>query len=111
MPPGDAPAGGRPRVLVITKIFPSAADPTAGPYNRQQFAALSRLCDVQVQGTIPWFPGARVFGRWSLAGRLASAPREESFEGLHVEHPRYLYLPKLGSQFAAELYCASLLPH
>ncbi|MBC7976040.1 MAG: glycosyltransferase family 4 protein, partial [Myxococcales bacterium] len=53
------------RVLAITKIFPNAAEPLSAPFNRQQFAALGRLCDVEVLASIPWFPGAGAFGKWS----------------------------------------------
>jgi hypothetical protein len=46
------------RVLAITKIFPNAAEPLSAPFNRQQFAALARRCELEVMATIPWFPGA-----------------------------------------------------
>jgi teichuronic acid biosynthesis glycosyltransferase TuaC len=62
------------RVLIVTKIFPNAAEPLSAPFNRQQFRALAALpgLDVTVLGTIPWFPGARLLARWSSAGRVAS---------------------------------------
>ncbi len=93
------------RVIVLTRLFPNALEPLWSPFNKQQFAALSRLCDVEVLGTIPWFPGARLFKRVSAAGRLADVPRHETISGLPVDHPRYLQLPKLPSLSAA-LYSA-----
>ena len=33
------------RILLITKIFPNAMNPGQAPFNRRQFAALSRYCD------------------------------------------------------------------
>jgi teichuronic acid biosynthesis glycosyltransferase TuaC len=98
------------RVLVTTRLFPSAADPLAAAFNRQQFAALGRLCDVQVLGVVPWFPGAGLFKRWSAAGRLTSVPARERIDGLDVEHPRVFYLPRVGHALAPALYTASLLP-
>jgi teichuronic acid biosynthesis glycosyltransferase TuaC len=98
------------RVLIATRLFPSAADPLAAAFNRQQFAALARLCKVQLLGVIPWFPGAGLFSRWSAAGRLTSAPARERIDGLEVEHPRVLYLPRVGHALAPALYAASLLP-
>ena len=84
------------RVLIVTRQFPNSTDPTFSPFNRQQFAALADRCDVEVLASIPWFPGARLFSRWSLAGRLASVPREERIGRLPVKHPRDVQIPKIG---------------
>ena len=97
------------RVVVLTRLFPNALEPLWSPFNQQQFAALGRLCEVEVLGVIPWFPGARAARRWSAAGRLAGVPRRETIAGLAVEHPRYLFVPRLPAASAA-LYAASLLP-
>jgi glycosyltransferase involved in cell wall biosynthesis len=98
------------RVLITTRLFPSAAQPLAAAFNRQQFAALARLCNVQLLAVIPWFPGAGLFSRWSAAGRLTGAPARECIDGLEVEHPRVFYLPRFGHALAPALYTASLLP-
>jgi glycosyltransferase involved in cell wall biosynthesis len=98
------------RVLIATRLYPSAADPLAAAFNRQQFTALARLCKVRLLGVIPWFPGARLFARWSAAGRLTGAPPHEEIDGLEVAHPRVLYLPRVGHALAPTLYAASLLP-
>jgi teichuronic acid biosynthesis glycosyltransferase TuaC len=103
----ERPAGVR--VLAITNLFPNAIDPLWSPFNRQQFAALGRLCEVEVLGTIPWFPGATRFMKKSRAARMAAAPSHETIDGLEVEHPRVLYAPKLPGLSGA-LYAASLLP-
>jgi glycosyltransferase involved in cell wall biosynthesis len=99
------------RVLVATRLYPSAADPLAAAFNRQQFTALARLCQVQILAVIPWFPGARLFSRWSAAGRLTEVPARERIDDLEVEHPRVLYVPRIGHALAPALYAASLLPH
>jgi glycosyltransferase involved in cell wall biosynthesis len=96
------------RVLVVTRLFPNAKDPFFSPFNRQQFAALGKRCQVEVLASIPWFPGARLFARWSAAGRLVGVPRQEWIEGLPVVHPRYLHLPRIGHAVAGALYAASL---
>lgn len=97
----------RMRVLLITKIFPNAVHPDEAPYNRRQFAALSRYCDVRVLATIPWFPGIERLSKWPIG---ASAPREEVIEGLPVRHPRYLYVPRVAPALNGPLYAASMLP-
>jgi glycosyltransferase involved in cell wall biosynthesis len=98
------------KVLVTTRLFPNAADPLAAAFNRQQFTALSRLCSVELLAVIPWFPGARLFSRWSAAGRLLDVPAHEQIGELPVHHPRVFYLPRLGHALAPALYTASLLP-
>ena len=96
------------RVVVLTRLFPNPVEPLWSPFNQQQFSALGKLCDVEVLGVIPWFPGAGLFRKWSAAGRLAAVPATESVNGLTITHPRYLMAPKLPGASAA-LYAASLL--
>ena len=100
------------RVLVITKIFPNAAEPTSAPFNRQQIAALALRPGVEVEilGTIPWYPGAGLLSRWSSAGRIAKVPRRETIDGLDVRHPRTLFIPRAAHGLWAPLYAASLAP-
>lgn len=98
------------RVLAITKIFPNAAEPLSAPFNRQQFAALRELCDLEVMATIPWFPGAGLLAKWSSAGKLAAVPRRETIAGIDVTHPRTLFLPRLAHATWGPLYAASIAP-
>src|SRR5205809_874525 len=58
------------RVLCVTRIFPNRVEPSFGPYNQKQLAALSTLgWDVSVINPIPWFPGAGI-----LLGKLLNVP-------------------------------------
>ena len=98
------------RVLAITKIFPNAAEPLSAPFNRQQFAALAKHCELEVMATIPWFPGAGLVSRWSSAGKLASVPRREEIAGIAVSHPRTLFVPRLAHIAWGPLYAASIAP-
>src|SRR5262245_40406717 len=95
------------RVLILTKIFPNRVEPLSCPFNRQQFRALADLCDVEILATIPWFPGARAFSRWSRAGRLLDVPAEELIDGIVVRHPRFAFVPKVVG-LTGPLYAASL---
>jgi len=98
------------RVLAITKIFPNAAEPLAAPFNRQQFAALAKLCHLEVMATLPWYPGARLLSKWSSAGKLTGVPVREQIAGIDVSHPRTLFLPRLAHSTWGPLYAASLAP-
>ncbi len=96
------------RVLIVTKIFPNSVEPLSSPFNRRQFAALSRYCEIEVLATIPWFPAASAFRRWSGVADLSRVPRSEAIDGLKVRHPRFMFLPKIGHAVAGPLYAASL---
>ncbi len=101
------------RVLVVTKIFPNAAEPLSAPFNRQQFAALAARPGVEIAdvlATIPYYPGAGLLARWSTAGRLGAVPAREVIDGLPVRHPRTLFVPRAGHSTWGPLYVASLLP-
>ena len=97
------------RVLALTTLFPNSQRPLLSPYNRQQFAALSRMCDLEVLAAIPWFPGARLFSRWTVSGKQHVVPAIEEIDGMQVKHPRNLYIPRAVA-LAPVLFAGSLLP-
>jgi teichuronic acid biosynthesis glycosyltransferase TuaC len=96
------------RVLILTKIFPNRVEPLSSPFNRQQFSRLSRLCEVHVLATIPWFPGAKAFSRWSRAGRLSGVPKQDRIDGVDVQHPRFMFIPRVAPALSGPLYAASV---
>jgi teichuronic acid biosynthesis glycosyltransferase TuaC len=96
------------RALILTKIFPNRVEPFSSPFNRQQFAELSRLCELEILATIPWFPWAQAFSRWSRAGKLLGVPSVDLIDGLVVHHPRFVFIPKVGHGLGGPLYAASL---
>ncbi len=98
------------RVLVVTNLFPNAQHPRVASFNRQQFAALGRQCEVEVLATLPWYPGQRLLGRFASHKIAQGVPRHEEIDGLKVRHPKTLHLPLVGTAIAAPLFAASLLP-
>lgn len=96
------------RVLVLTRIFPNSEEPLSSPFNRQQLAALSARCDVEVIAPVPWFPGARALGPTHRTGRLTKVLPYRNLDGMPVRHPRALYLPIVGASLAVPLYSASV---
>lgn len=98
------------RVLILTKLFPNAVNKHGAAFNRQQFVALSQLCDVQMLGIIPWFPGAQLFSQQSDAGRWCSVPARECIDGLDVRHPRAFFFPRFGHMANPMTFALSLLP-
>ncbi len=56
----------------------------------------------------PWFPfTSRRFGDYAVFARV---PREEIRHGLHVDHPRYPVLPKIGISVAPLALASAVLP-
>jgi teichuronic acid biosynthesis glycosyltransferase TuaC len=96
------------RVLIVTKIFPNQVEPLSSPFNRRQFAALGRLCEVEVLASIPWFPGVSAVRRLSGGAALSAVPDSEVIDGLKVRHPRFVFLPRIGHAVSGPLYAASL---
>lgn len=97
------------RVLVVSTLFPNAAQPNHGVFveNRlRETVALGGL-EATVVAPVPWFPlGHQVFGRYA---RFARAPRCEMRHGIEVRHPRYLVVPKVGARLApGALFSAAL---
>jgi teichuronic acid biosynthesis glycosyltransferase TuaC len=89
------------RVLIVTNLFPSNVDPGFAPFNRQQFAALGQIADVEVFAVVP----RRLAPRLSRSGVVA----HEVIDGLDVYHPRFVTAPGLPSLNVVSLV-ASLLP-
>ncbi|WP_437311408.1 glycosyltransferase family 4 protein [Sorangium sp. So ce388] len=102
------------RVLWVTRIFPNRVEPLSCAFQRQQLAALSRRCEVEVLAAIPYHPGVSLLGERTRPGRLTAVPARDEIDGVPVVHPRAPYLPGAGRVLApvnAPLYLAGLLPH
>ena len=69
---------------------------------------MSKLCDLRVMATIPWFPGAALVRR-SKSWGLRKVPARDVIAGIEVSHPRVAYVPGLAGLSGA-LEIASLLP-
>ena len=99
------------RTLLVTKVFPNAVEPAFAPFNKHLFAALQKRSEVHVLATVPWFPGAGLFAKWTASGRRLAVPREETMDGLFVRHPRVVYVPVVGHMISGALYAASVMPY
>ncbi len=75
--------------------------------NRLRHLLASHPVTATVVAPVPWFPSrSSRFGEW---GRHARAPLQEVRHGLHVHHPRYPVIPRVGMGMAPWLlYRASL---
>src|ERR1700722_10903872 len=76
------------RILTLTSLYPNPWDPNRAPFNRQQFAALAARHEVRLIAPVAWTKRVR---------RLPDAPSERFVlrDSMVIEHPRYLYPPKV----------------
>lgn len=80
------------RVLIVTSLFPNPYQPNLGVFNRRQFAALGMLCESAVIAPVPWTieAAARLRGQGMMP-----RGRRTLLDGLPVEHPRYVFPPRM----------------
>lgn len=87
------------RILSFSYCFPNHRNPTWGIHVFQRMAAQSRLAGVELQAVapVPTFP---------LLTRLRGCPGPvtETWEGLTVHRPRFLYIPKIWKSLDGRLY-------
>lgn len=79
------------KVLVTSRLYPSAAYPSRGTFVHEQARFLRQHCDLEIVSPIPFslpLPGG---GRWRAYGRVG---RREILDGLAVRYPRYLSFPR-----------------
>jgi teichuronic acid biosynthesis glycosyltransferase TuaC len=81
------------RVVTVTTFFPNAAFPQRAVFVKNLVRALQRHCEVEVISPVPWLPAVGGKPEWNVYREI---PRCTNANGIAVEHPRYLVLPRLG---------------
>jgi len=84
------------RILTFSTLFPSSVRPTHGIFVETRLRELLKSGQVEsrVVAPVPWFPSTAP--RWGEYAKFAATPVREQRNGLDVQHPRYLLLPKVG---------------
>jgi len=88
------------RLLLISNLFPTPADPVRGVFTQQLASALCLRCNLRVIVPLPWFPP------WTWARRLMPRQAQEfGFVGstarwgdVQAQYLRYPLLPKLSER-------------
>ena len=98
------------RMLTLSTLFPSAAQPTCGVLVERQTVGLAQLPGVEVQvvaplGLPPW-PLCH-HPRYRARSKL---PLREEWKGLMVHRPRFPIVPRIGATRTARAMTSSLLP-
>jgi teichuronic acid biosynthesis glycosyltransferase TuaC len=98
------------RILTFTTLYPNALQSQHGIFVETRLRKLvaSGAVDARVMAPCPWFPFASPrFGRYAVFARI---PSEETRHQLHIDHPRYPALPKIGMSVAPLALFAAVLP-
>jgi teichuronic acid biosynthesis glycosyltransferase TuaC len=98
------------QILTFTTLYPSASQPQHGIFVETRLRKLveSGAVGARVVAPCPWFPfGSARFGRYA---DLARIPSEETRHELHIDHPRYPLLPKIGMSWAPLALSGAILP-
>jgi teichuronic acid biosynthesis glycosyltransferase TuaC len=82
----------KPRVVVLTTLFPHAGQPTVGLFIRERMFRVARLLPLTVVAPAPWFPFQSLLRRWKPHFRPLT-PAVEMQEGIEVRRPRFLSVP------------------
>ena len=91
---GDGGPAGRPRVLVLSQLYPRTGQPGAGLFVRERMVRVAHHLPLVVVSPVPWFPLQGLIRRFRPHFR-PPAPRRERQDGVEVYFPRYLSVPGL----------------
>ena len=83
------------RVLTVSTLYPNEAAPLHGIFVETRLRKLlaSGAAVARVLAPVPWLPS---FVNYPSLGPLHHVPRRVLRDGLSIEHPRYLVVPKIG---------------
>lgn len=81
----------RPRVLVVSTLYPNPAEPVFGVFVHRRISHVSALAEVKVLSPIPWFPLGTLLKRYR---HRAQIPAKATFDGIAVDYPRFLSIPR-----------------
>lgn len=93
-------------MLVLSSVFPNAAQPTFGVFVRARAAEVARHSEVAVMAPVAWFPFNRLF----RGCERTDIPRFERQDGLPVHHPRFFSVPGVLKFLDGLFYFLSLVP-
>ncbi len=95
------------RILTLTNLYPNPYQPHRAAFNRNQIRLLAETHPVRIIAPIAWTDELA----WrSRGGATLARGRRTRLDGLDVEHPRYLFTPRMFRATYGCCYRASVLP-
>ena len=80
------------KLLVITPMYPTKVNPTAGIFIKNQYDILRKYCDIKIIFPYPYVPKFRKFNPYH---KFSTVPFKEIIDGIEVYHPKYPFFPRL----------------
>lgn len=93
------------KILVVTNLFPNPYQPDLATFNRQQVLALSTEHDIRVIAPISWAIEMR---ERKKQGVKLSGDRISDCDGLSIQHPRFVFTPKILRGWYGHFYQKSI---
>jgi len=91
------------RILAVTNLYPNPRQPHRAPFNRRQFAALALEHEVRVIAPIAWTSRLN-----SAVDARSSTPRRRVSDGMTIEHPEFLFTPRVLRGLYGHFYARSI---
>ena len=88
------------RLLTFSTLYPNSVNPNHGIFVETRLRELLLTGDVEsrVISPVPWFFSKNPkFGNYAL---MAQTPLRENYNGIDIQHPRYILPPKVGMNVA-----------
>lgn len=82
----------RPRLVVLSTLFPHPGQPNAGVFIRERMFRVGQVLPLVVVAPLPWFPLQGLIRLFRPHFR-PSAPYHEVQQGIDVYHPRFFSVP------------------
>jgi glycosyltransferase involved in cell wall biosynthesis len=89
----------------MTNLYPNPYQPLRAPFNRHQMRLLARRHAVRIINPIAWTDELAARRRGPIA---LPASRQQTLDGLTVDHPRYFFTPRMGRRWYGQFYLASV---
>jgi glycosyltransferase involved in cell wall biosynthesis len=97
------------RIVVISSLFPSAAQPAAGLFVRERVFRVGQRVPLVVVSPQPWFPLQGAIRRFRPGYRPVTA-RQERQDGFDVYFPRFFAVPGVLRRFDGFFMALGCLP-
>ncbi|MGH8473305.1 MAG: glycosyltransferase, partial [Gammaproteobacteria bacterium] len=78
-------------VLVVSSMFPNRAQPVHAVFVCNRVLRIAERCNIRIINPIRWFPGAWILKKYSHRRYI---PRQDSMDGVTVDYPRFLSIPR-----------------
>ncbi len=97
------------RIVVISSLFPSAVQPSAGLFIRERMFRVARAVPLVVVSPQPWFPLQGII-RWLRPNYRPTTARHEVQGGIQVHFPRFFAFPGVLRRLDGVLMALACLP-